>query len=56
MARSTQSVMEPEAELLPVPDDDVDYDVVDMLVAPCCGHVHCDCDRDFESWREHAFG
>lgn len=43
----------PEAELLPVDDDDTDYDAVDELESCIiCHHVPCDCDEQYESWKE----
>lgn len=46
----------PEAELLPVDDEDTDADAFDSLdVCGICGHVPCDCDEQYDTWKESRF-
>lgn len=45
--------LEPEAELLPVKDDDTDQDAFDALdYCVVCGHLPCDCDEQYDRWKE----
>lgn len=43
----------PEATLLPVDDEDTNQDAVDALdLCIICGHFPCDCDDQYDAWKD----